>query len=178
MKLVLDTERPLTTAKPLDMATAKCYIDGMKTTLRVETPYGFTATRQTERKYSHVVVVKGQSDSYLAARNEVALKTLAGYVAKYEKFAENARRNGGTWTEIYNGGYGRKVWTVAEAERAVERQREQLENAKAAPVVNDAKPHAFAWCGRHDLAVKQAAEAEKVGYVGIVILPVAAEAAK
>lgn len=155
------------------MGTAVCNTHRMsKTKLSVETPYGFTATRQTDRKYEFVVVVKGQSDAYLAARREAELKALTGYVVKYEKYAENARSNGGTWTETYNGGYGRKVWTVAEAEEAADRQREQLTSAQARPVVNDTKPGEFAWCGRYDLAVKQAAEAEKYGYVGVLILPV------
>jgi hypothetical protein len=134
---------------------------------------GVEYTRQTERIYTHIVLVRRDYETELAQ----SIKTAR----------ERARASHGYAVEHANQPITAKSWATADelAESArvagmtpeqyeaecVEKARAYVEKRRAAGVFDNPGP--LTWCGRPDLAAKEEARARSSGYwAEVVTVPV------
>jgi hypothetical protein len=134
----------------------------MRRKLTVSTPYG-TVTRTTERDYQFVVVSMGQSEAYLRSQHAAYTAHQAKLAAGYRK----AEASGGMDTPDAR---DRGRWPVATwAEWA-----DRAEKAAASPfVMPEDHMVTHGWSGSQRGAASMVATAQKHGYTGILVVPVA-----
>lgn len=124
---------------------------------------GKVATRKSHRTYTHVVAVNGHHPTLLKGWRERDLKNQEQHIAHYENLLSGKEK-----LSAYESKFEVGEWLREAQERLVE-----LKAIIAAgfPEPTIETQGVLTWCGRYDLALKQAASAQKE-WVGVEILPV------